>query len=47
MFPPKRVSSLAANDPNILRDRTLMPRTTPRLWTMLKPSSSKVVVVIS
>src|SRR5438132_1392438 len=47
MLPPASVCSDAPIVPKIDRERTVMPRTTPRFLETRKPSRVKVVVVIS
>src|SRR5215475_14422861 len=47
MLPPKSVCRPATKVPKTLRDRTTMPRTTPRLRTVRCPGSSKAVVTRS
>ncbi|MNC39860.1 hypothetical protein D3C76_1858690 [compost metagenome] len=46
MLPPKIVWRPPSKLPTIERERTVMPRTTPRLRAMRKPGSSKAVVTI-
>src|SRR5476651_637352 len=45
MFPPKIAWMPAPKFPMIERDRTMMPRTTPKDVATRKPGSSNVVVV--
>src|SRR5215475_6449200 len=45
IFPPNRLCKPAPIFPTIDRDRTMMPRTTPRDFTTRYPVSSKQVVV--
>src|SRR5262249_24465358 len=47
MFPPTSVWSEAPIVPSTDRDRTVTPRTTPSVFTVLYPSSSNAVVVMS
>src|SRR5579863_9291391 len=47
MFPPTMVCRLAPRVPKIERERTIMPRTRPRLWVMRKPSRVNAVVTKS
>src|SRR5258705_3963112 len=44
MLPPMRVCSVAPMLPTMLRERTTMPRTTPRFRTVRCPGRSKPVV---
>src|SRR5262245_47553561 len=44
MLPPTRVCSEAPMLPTMLRERTVMPRTTPRLAAIRKPSNPNAVV---
>src|SRR5881397_3235001 len=44
MSPPTSVCSVPPSVPNRLRERTTMPRTTPRFRTIRWPGSSKAVV---
>src|SRR6266850_5557089 len=44
MLPPNSVCSDAPMLPTMLRERTTIPRTTPRLLTVRWPGSSKAVV---
>src|SRR3954464_6126646 len=46
MLPPKIVCSPAKNEPTMERERTTMPRTTPRFCAMSQPGSSSAVVTI-
>jgi hypothetical protein len=46
MLPPSRVCSEPPIVPKMERDRTVIPRTTPRFWATLYPSTVNVVVVI-
>jgi hypothetical protein len=45
MSPPTRVCSFAPSVPNTDRDLTVIPRTTPRLFTTCRFGSSVAVVV--
>ena len=46
MFPPTRVCNPAPMVPKIERERTMMPRTTPKVFTTRYPGNSKAVVVM-
>jgi hypothetical protein len=46
ILPPARVCRAPPMVPKIDRERTVMPRTTPRLFTTWWPTISKAVVVI-
>src|SRR6267143_979739 len=47
MLPPTRVCKPAPIVPKIERERTMMPRTTPNVFTIRYPSSSNAVVVMA
>src|SRR5271156_26742 len=46
MLPPTSVCRLAPRVPKTDRERTTIPRTTPRFLTILYPGSSRAVVTI-
>src|SRR4051812_45967851 len=46
MLPPKIVCSPAKNEPTMERERTTMPRTTPKFCAMSQPGNSSAVVTI-
>src|SRR5438270_13997476 len=47
MLPPTSVCKPAPMVPKIERERTIMPRTTPNVFTIRYPSSSNAVVVMA
>jgi hypothetical protein len=46
MLPPNRLCKPPKKFPTIERERTVMPRTTPKLRTSLKPGNSNAVVTM-
>jgi hypothetical protein len=45
MFPPKKLWMLAPKLPTTDRDRTTIPRTTPKFFIVRYPATSNAVVV--